>query len=162
MMAYTEYEQYKADTAAAYLRRVKADRAKADAMRLRLEERRMRLTDVKAVDYSAVRVSSAASDGSEKLAAMVDDLDELSAAWADALAGWNREVAEASAAALRMSSAAESSALMDYYIQPSGTWEEIASRMGYTYDGIMKVRQRALLSYYDVMPAHERPEHPAV
>ena len=31
-------------------------------------------------------------------------------------------------------------------------WENICVEVGYSYDGIMKLRRRALVSFYEVMP----------
>lgn len=43
------------------------------------------------------------------------------------------------------------------------TWERVCVDMGYTWDGMMTLRKRAVTAFYDVMPTEWRdPRHPAI
>ena len=51
-------------------------------------------------------------------------------------------------------------ALHLYYVDALDGWERVCVEMGYSYDGLMKLRRRALLHAYDVMPHTERDSLP--
>lgn len=158
-----EYEQYRYEQARSYLENLRNTWFKCEALRMQMDELRDRMTSIGAMDYSRDNVSGGHHDPDAKLAEFVDRMDELRAAWGARMDDWTGELAAASAAAHRLDSAIECSALIDYYIQPIGDWYDVSRRYHYEYDSMMDVRRRAVLHYYDVMPHGGRdPIHGAI
>lgn len=156
-----EWEQYRIDQAAAWLSKVRRVAGYADYMESSAD-RQLELADnLRGIDYSAVRVStSPTADAIPDAVARHMELAEDFAAIASAA----RELQSAAAHALsRLPDPTEAECLHRYYIDKAASWDEVGDAMGYTYDGMMKLRKRALLSAYDVMPHSERdPIHPAL
>lgn len=74
-----------------------------------------------------------------------------------------KRASEAVEAFDRMDDPTEATCLRLYYVDALETWEHVCVRMHYTYDGMMKLRRRAVLHVYDVMPHSERdPMPPAI
>lgn len=156
-----EWEQYRIDQAAAWLSRVRRVAGYADYMESSAD-RQLELADnLRGIDYSAVRVStSPTADAIPDAVARHMELAEDFAAIASAA----RELQSAAAHALsRLPDPTEAECLQRYYVDRAKTWEHVCVAMGYTYDGLMKLRRRALLHAYDAMPHSERdPIHPAL
>ena len=83
---------------------------------------------------------------------------------ADELGGTLNEISEdarkrvndAAIALARMQDPTEALCLTLYYVDACDTWERVCVEMHYSYDGMMKLRRRALVHAYDVMPHIER------
>jgi hypothetical protein len=153
-----EYEQYRIGQAEAWLEKVR----KAVAYAARLEESaaaQYALADgLKAMDYSKVRVSTSATPDAIPNAVMNHmSMGESFQRIADDARARATEAAEAIA---KLDDPTEAAALHLYYVDALETWEHVCVRMHYTYDGMMKLRRRAVLHAYDVMPHAEREPMP--
>lgn len=149
-------DRTKADSAAEYLMRVRSAYFRAQRLRTMALEQRRALGIVRGIDYSASQPHGNATDADGAMVRVIDAADRAKQRADDAEAEWSALCDEATAAAARMDDALEECILTMYYITPCGTWAEIAMANGYTYDGIMKVRVRALEHFHDVMPPTER------
>ena len=149
-----EYEQYCINQVEPWLLKVR----KAVDSAKRLEESAAahyaKADNLKGIDYSAVRVQSSPTPDAIPNAvaehiAIGDKLTAISEnakAWAD----------EADAALAKMDSQDESMCLRLYYVHAVDSWDDVCDRMGLKYDSVMKLRRRALISAYAVMPHSER------
>lgn len=140
---------WKVERAGSYLESIRrlgedvaAQQALADAQR--------ELADgVRGIDYSALRVSTSPSgsqveDALERIQSAVAEYCTLAAEYTDMRMEANR-------ALCLMGDFTEARALRCRYLL-GWDWERICVEMRYTYDGMMKLRRRALCSFYDVMP----------
>ena len=155
-MTLHDAKQLKADAAAEYLMGVRAAYFRAKRLRTMALEQRRALGIVRGIDYSACQPHGNATDADGAMVRAIDAADRARQRADEAEAEWSALCDEATAAAARMEDALEECVLTMYYITPCGTWAEIAAANGYTYDGIMKVRARALASFHDVMPRSMR------
>ena len=153
-----EYEQYCVDQAEAWLSKVR----KAVDSAKRLEESAAahyaRADNLKGIDYSAVRVqSSPTPDAIPNAVAEPIAVGDKLTAISDSARAW---VDEADAALAEMGSPHEAMCLRLYYVQAANSWDDVCVSMGRTYDSVMKLRRRALVHAYDVMPHRERDAMP--
>lgn len=155
-----EYDRYKRAQAAQWLEYVRGLGKRIDGMSEQIEDKRQR----------AVGLASPAFDGMPKAHGSSPDavpnavilVDELIDDYLTAMSEYVSEQRIASNAIARIESADEVLALTLYYLC-GRSWEQCCVRMDYSWDGMMKLRRRALLSAYDVMPPEWRaPAHQAV
>ena len=156
-----EFEQYRIDQAEAWLSKVR----KVVAYAARLEESaaaHYALADgLRGIDYSRDQVSTSPNADAipNAVAAHVDMGDSFTAIAEDA----RRRVAEAERAIDALPDRGESTCLRLYYVDALPRWTAVADRMDGTYDMVMRLRRRALLHVYDLMPYAERePVQPAI
>lgn len=155
------FDQYRIDQAEAWLSKVRKVVGYAKKLEEQAANQYARADGLKAIDYSAIRVS---------MPLYVDQIPDAIAAHEEAgdsisvIARSARErVEQAEAALSRMDNLHEVTCLRLYYISTIGTWEQVGDAMGYRRDGMMTLRRKALLHAYDVMPYTERePVHPAI
>ena len=155
------YEQYCIDQAEAWLSKVR----RTVGYSKRLEESAAivmaRADNLKAMRYDEVRVKSSPTPDAIPNAIIL--AEEMGVTLSE-IAGESRErVLQAARALSRMDDANEATCLQLYYVDAVRTWEMVCVNMNYSYDGMMKLRRRALLHAYEVMPHSERePIHPAI
>ena len=134
----------------------------------RAESFYMMADNLRGIDYSRDMVATSPTPDAipnaiiraEELGEIYDGIHESAA----------KRVAQVENALALMEDQMEARALSLYYMsfdedgrRMYDTWDKVAHRMGYTQDGIMKLRRRALLHAYDVMPHSERdPIQPAI
>ena len=148
-----EYRAYRADQAHEWLERIRRAGESCAALREQVEDARYRAAGVRGIDYSSARVSS--SGGGDAMADAYASIQGAVASYAAALAAYEGERAEASAALGRMDDPTCARVLRLRYMLDR-RWEEICVEMNYTYDGMMKLRRRALAEFWDVMPRSRR------
>lgn len=155
-----EFEKYRADQASRWLEHVMASGAKVRSLQAEIDEQR----------EIAAGVSSPAVDGMPRARAATADalpdavarIESLIAEYCAELAAYVDEQREAHRALSAMPNAAHAEALKRRYLL-CRPWPQVSEEMGYTKDGMMKMRRRALCEAYDVMPANWRdPRHPAI
>lgn len=146
-----EYERYKRKQAQCWLEHCRGLVAEVRAAE-QVAANELAVADgLKAVDYSkAVVKSSPIVDAAER--AILNHMEV-----ADALKATAEECAMERADALarisRIGNTTERAFLTAYYLDASlPSCKDVAEAMNYSYDGIMKVRRRALSSAYEVMP----------
>lgn len=155
-----EYDRYKRAQASRWLEHVRRLGGKCRALQREVEEQRALASGLKGLDYSAPVVrSSASADGTpEAVIRLLDVIEE----YCTELAGYVDEQHAAHAALNDMSDELGAEALKRHYLCGQ-SWESCCVAMGYTWDGMMSLRRRAVLELYDHMPAEWRdPAHQAV
>lgn len=156
-----EYEQYRIEQAEEWLDKVR----KSVAYAVRMEESaaaQYALADnLRGMDYTRDHVKGSPSP--DAIPNAVANHIDLGKAFAEISEDARRRAEEAARALARMDDPTEAACLHLYYVDALETWEHVCVRMHYTYDGMMKLRRRAMLHAYDVMPHAERePMAPAL
>ena len=91
----------------------------------------------------------------------IEAIKETLRAYVSQLAAFTDERKRASDALMLMDEFNEAKALRLRYLL-GWKWERVCVEMGYSWDGMMSMRRRALAHYYEVMPHAERdPVHRA-
>ena len=150
-----ELQRYRIEQAHDYLERIRKLGEDCAALQAEVDDARDRLGGV---DYSRDSISLSPNDD-----AMVEAVDAIKHAVRDyvmKLAEYTDERHRASMAVMKMDDATEARALRLRYLL-NMDWEAVCVQMHYSYDGMMKLRRRALCSYYDVMPHTERDPMPS-
>ncbi len=148
-----ELIRYKSEQAHSYLERIRKMGEDCAALELEVDDARTRASGVKGIDYSEVRVTTSRNDD-----AMVNAIESVKAAIRDyvvKLAEFTDERKKASDAMNLMEDFTEARALRLRYLL-GWKWERVCTEMDYSWDGMMKLRRRALCSYHDVMPLEGR------
>ena len=156
-----ELQRYRIEQAEAWLVRVRKTAGYAKRVSESAEAVMARADNLRGIDYSAVSVStSPTADAIPDAVILAEELGETM----QVISATARDRVTAAAEALsRMEDPTEATCLQLYYVDAYDTWERVCVDMHYSYDGMMKLRRRALLSAYDVMPHSERdPRQPAV
>ena len=149
-----EYEQYRIGQAEAWLEKVR----KSVSYAQRLEESaaaQFALADgLRGMDYTRDRIST--SPTPDAIPNAVAAHMEMGGSFAQIAEDARRRAVEAAAALADMDDPTEATCLHLYYVDALETWEHVCVKMHYSYDGMMKLRRRAVLHAYDVMPHAER------
>lgn len=158
-MTESEFERYKYDQARAYLEHVRALSCRLDSLRAEVEAQRELADGVKAMRYGEGGGGSAQSD---QVAETVARLQKLVQDYCVELASYAAEQETAHACVKLMERPEYVQAITSYYLL-GRTWERTCVDMGYKWDGMMKLRRRAIVEFYNVMPTERRdPRHPAI
>ena len=155
-----EYDRYKRAQASRWLEHVRRLGGKCRALQREVEEQRALASGLKGLDYSAPVVrSSASADGTpEAVIRLFDVIEE----YCTELADYVEEQHAAHAALNDMSDELGAEALKRHYLCGQ-SWESCCVDMGYSWDGMMSLRKRAVLELYDHIPTEWRdPLHQAV
>lgn len=155
-----ELRRYRAGQAALYLDRVRGMGRRVKSLALAIEELEAKAGGVKSPDPSREQVSSSPSRPD-----MADQVDGLIALRSDLEAkkgAYGREIAAVARAIDRMGDHTCAAILEMRYIGDA-SWAECADVLGYTKQGVMSLRERALCDFYEVMPECEiEPIPPAI
>lgn len=155
-----EYDRYKRAQAARWLEHVRRLGGKCRALQREVEEQRELASGLKGLDYSAPAVSASSSpDGIPNAVALLLEAIED---YCTELAGYVAEQKAAHDALNSMSDELGAEALKRHYLCGQ-SWESCCVDMGYSWDGMMSLRKRAVLELYDHIPTEWRdPLHQAV
>ncbi len=148
-----EYERYMADQAHAWLASVEADAERVDELEAVIEQARDRASGMRGIDYSSLKVSGGGGPY-DRMAESVAAVQEQVAAYCRQLADLTARQADAHRR-LAPLKPEQRGCLVRHYLL-GRPWPQVCGEMGYTYDGMMKLRRRSLVSAYAVMPASER------
>lgn len=154
-----EYERYCTEQAEAWLVRVRKTTAYAKRLQEQAETILARADNLRGLDYSSERVQTSPTPDAIPDAVIL--ADELGATLKGISDDARRRVSDAALALSRMDDPTEALCLTMYYVDACDTWERVCVEMHYSYDGMMKLRRRALLHAYDVMPHTERDSIPS-
>ena len=149
-----ELQRYRTDQAEAWLMKVRKAVGYAKALEESAAYHFAAADNLKSMDYSAIRVTT--SPTPDQIPNAVIAHIEAGKALGEVAASASERIAQAARALSQMDDATEAMCLQLYYVDALETWEHVCVRMHYTYDGMMKLRRRALLHAYDVMPHVER------
>lgn len=156
-----EWEDYATSQAERYLARARNARAKAEYLMAELEDARRFADGLKAVRYGEGGARAADPDGA--MVSAVGSMDAMAARLSAKAAECAALMSEASERISSLESPQEARLLSLYYVQGLPTWGKVAEAMGYSTASVYRVRESALLSFYDAMPHVERdPLHRAV
>lgn len=145
----TEWDDWRVEQAHAYLERVRRMGADCAGLRRLVEDARANLGAVRGLDYS--RGGGSQTAGDDAIVNEIAAVQESVQAYVTRLAEYEDERHRAAMAVDRMPDPTEARVLRLRYLL-GWKWENICVEVGYSYDGIMKLRRRALVSFYEVMP----------
>lgn len=146
----TEWDDWRVEQAHAYLERVRRMGADCAGLRRLVEDARANLGAVRGLDYSRGGGGSQTA-GDDAIVNEIAAVQESVASYVTKLAEYEDERHRAAMAVDRMPDPTEARVLRLRYLL-GWKWENICVEVGYSYDGIMKLRRRALVSFYEVMP----------
>lgn len=154
-----ELERYRAAQVACWLESVRAAGARAESLRREVEALRGDMAFVKGVDYSR---GGGGQPDADAIPRAVERLQESVDRYALELASYAEMQADAHERLSLMRSPERSECLRRRYLLGQ-EWADVCEAMGYTRDGMMKLRRRALAEAWDVAPLRWRdPAHPAL
>ena len=148
-----EYFNYRAAQAHNYLERIRKMGEDCAALQAEVDDARDRASGLTGIDYARDRVSTSATD--DGMVNAVESIRRAIRDYAVKLSELLDERKRASDAMNQMDDYTEARALRLRYICCMD-WESVCVQMHYSYDGMMKLRRRALCSYWEVMPISER------
>lgn len=155
-----EYQRWCEEQAHAYLERIRRMGEDCAGLRAQIDDAYSRAAGVSGIDYAAVRVS--ASPTADAIPDAVARLTEQVRDYVADLAAYEDERHTAHMSIMAMADQTEARVLRYRYLL-GWKWERICTEMDYSWDGMMKLRRRALADYYAVMPYRERePLEPAI
>ena len=149
-----EYERYCIEQSEAWLVKVRKAVGYARALEESAAAHFAAADNLRSFDYSAIHVAT--SQTPDQIPNAVIAHIEAANALGEIAADASERIAQAARALSSMDDAVEATCLQLYYVDALETWEHVCVRMHYTYDGMMKLRRRALLHAYEVMPHSER------
>ena len=154
-----EWDEYKYEQARAWLEYVRGLGERAKVAQALVESERELLDGLRGIDYSSDGPTSPNDD------ALVDAISRLQdhiKQYIENLVEYVDVRADAVKRINGLKYAHEIECLYYRYMR-NKSWEEICVDMAYTHDGMMKLRRRAIVSAYEVMPNDWRdPLHPAI
>ena len=156
-----ELQRYRIEQAEAWLSKVRKTVGYARRITADAEAIMARADNLRGMDYSAVNVqTSPSADAIPDAIILADEMGEAMEAISESA---RERVTGAARALAEMEDPTEATCLTLYYVEAYDTWERVCVAMHYSYDGMMKLRRRALVSAYSVMPHSERdPMPPAI
>lgn len=161
-MVTPEWEEYAGGDAESWLRTVRGARDMVAALAELVEQLERDRDGLRATRYDALG-GGCCQDPTAPMDAAVLRLDNARKRLDAARERMAREVSDASLRLAAMEDPVQMRCLALYYVEGAATWQAVADAMGYSLDGLHKLRRRALLSAYDVMPhARRDPRHPAI
>ena len=148
-----EYEEFRAEVAHSYLERIRKMGEDCAGLQAQIDDAYAKAEGVRGIDYSAVRVS--ASPTSDAMPDAVAMLQERIRDYVADLAAFEEERHAAHISLMSMPDQTEARVLRCRYLL-GWKWERICNEMDYSWDGMMKLRRRALADYWEVMPRSEK------
>ena len=156
-----ELQRYRIEQAEAWLSKIRKLVSYEKAMREAAEVQYEMADGLRGIDYTRDQVNTSPTPDAipNAVANHVDMGDKFKQISDDA----KRRVTEAAVAIAQLDDPTEATCLHLYYVDALETWEHVCVKMHYSYDGMMKLRRRAVLHAYEVMPHAERePRAPAI
>lgn len=147
-----EWERYRRERAAAWLDSVARLGVRVETLRMEIDAERDSASGLRAVAFDGMPGGSSSGDAIPNAVIRIND---RIAAYAEEMDRYLGKRAEAHHALAKMGDEFEHRALTLHYLLGK-TWEECCVEMHYSYDGMMKLRRRALCDAYDVMPLEWR------
>lgn len=150
----SEWQRYRISQASSWLERVRKLVGYRDSLEASAAAQLEAADNLRGMDYSAVHVqTSPTADAIPNAIIRHEEAADAFRAIADDAAA---RMVQAARALAQMTDPNEARALHLYYVDALDGWERVCVEMGYSYDGMMKLRRRALLHAFDVMPHIER------
>lgn len=146
----TEWDDWRVEQAHAYLERVRRMGADCAGLRRLVEDARANLGAVRGLDYSRGGGGTQTA-GDDAIVNEIAAVQESVASYVAKLAEYEDERHRAAMTVDRMPDPTEARVIRLRYLL-GWKWENICVEVSYSYNGIMKLRRRALMSFYEVMP----------
>lgn len=140
------------DVAHSHLSKVRGLMARQRSARDALEQQISIRDNLQAIDYATTKVAGTSPD--DRLVEIIERLDDLIAQYRAALADWVCSVDHTRVILQRMDSQLYAAMLESHYIDGI-TWAQTGEHMGYSEDGMYKLRPYALIGFYDAMTNYE-------
>lgn len=144
------FDEYKSDQARKWLEHVKELGARIKLQKALVDAERELLDGIKGVNYDAMPTAGNATDLADQIEKLQHSISDYSANLAEYIEA-RRDAVER---LRRLERPEESTCLILRYVIGL-QWIEVANEMSYTRDGVLKIRNRALVNAWEVMP----PEH---
>lgn len=144
------WDDWRVEQAHAYLERVRRMGADCAGLRRLVEDARANLGAVRGLDYSRGGGGTQTA-GDDAIVNEIAAVQESVQAYVTRLAEYEDERHRAAMTVDMMPDPTEARVIRLRYLL-GWKWENICVEVGYSYDGIMKLRRRALVSFYEVMP----------
>ena len=155
-----EWEAYRYAQARAWLEHIRALGERVESTKALIDSEYELMDGIRGIDYSALKVGGSASD--DAMMNAISKMQNHIAEYAALLAEYEDERHTAQGCLSNMAEFQERRALTLRYLL-GWPWELICVDMHYTHDGMMKLRRRAIVNAYDVMPLDRRePIHHAI
>ena len=144
-----ELKRWRAEQAARYLEDVRGKALRVKSLTLAIAEQRGIAEGLRGMDYSRDIVKTSPTDAA--LPNAVHRLQELIAEKEAVRADYAADIACAYRAIDSIEKAEHAAALEMHYLGGE-SWSKCAAELGYTKSGMMDLRPRALIDFYDCMP----------
>ena len=155
-----EFNRYKRDQAAAWLGGIRKLNARIKTLQQEIDAQRELASGLTCNSYDGMPHNSNSS--ADSIPNAVIRINEMVSAYCGELLQYVERQSEAHKAIQRIEDDHCRAALTSYYLL-SHSWEKVCEELKYSWDGMMKLRRRALVEAYEVMPPSERdPLHPAI
>lgn len=151
MLSTGKWDDYAGGQAERWLKGVLGTRVKADALAEQVEQLERDRDGIKATRFDK-QGGGTCQDPTAKMDAAVQRLEEARGNLAEANEQMANAVSDASVRLARMEDPVQMRCLNLYYVSGPRTWQAVADMMCYSLGGMKKLRRRALVSAYDVMP----------
>ena len=157
VMLSREGEQRRIGQARAWLERIRALGAHRRSLEAALADQLEAAANLRGLSYSERVATSPRHDAiADAVIAHMELAESLEVLTLSA----SERITDAAMRLSQLDDSTEAAVLTWYYITGLASWSDVAERMGYTRDGIMKLARRATLHAYDVMPYIERDRVP--
>lgn len=147
-----EYERYKAAQAARWLEHVAQLGTRCATLQAAIEQERANAEGVRAVCFDGMPRAQSTGDALPNAVIRIQDAIRD---FMTELAGYVEAQTDAHERITRMQDAACSGCLERHYVL-GHPWERVCVDMGYSWQGMMSLRRRALAMAYEVMPTEWR------
>lgn len=144
-----EYKRWCAEQAARYLEDVRGKAIRVKSLTLAIEAQRDIAEGMRGIDYSRDIVQTSPTDAA--LPNAIHKLDQLIAEKESTRDDYAADLNAAYRAIDKMPTAANAAALEMHYLAGE-SWTTCAKELGYTKPGMMDLRLRALVEFYECMP----------
>lgn len=155
----SEMEQYRREQSAAYLKRVRDAKRHINALSAEVDEHRALASGLSGIDYTRDKVTTS-SYGDAVPDAVIRLLDVIEERL-NLVVEYTSMMAECGESLARMGGVLAD--VLRYRYVCDYQWEHIAAKMHYSEQWLYELHNKALVSFWEYMPAHERdPLPPAI
>ena len=144
------FDEYKSDQARKWLEHVKELGARIKLQEMLVKAERELLDGIKGVNYDSMPTAGNVTDLTDQIMKLQHSIQD----WSANLAEYIDVRRDAVERLRKLERPEESTCLIQRYVY-GYQWHEVAKEMNYTRDGVLKIRNRALVNAWEVMP----PEH---
>lgn len=147
-----EYAAFAAEQASRYLKRIRDAKRHIAALNAEVDEQRALASGLKGIDYSRDMVQTSPSD--DAMPNAVARLMDVIAQRVELVRDYAEMLSECGESLARMNGTGAD--ILRYRYLCNWPWERIAAETGYSEQWLYELHNRAMATFYDYMPAHER------